>query len=66
MKDSADLTLRQALRHPAFWTLAFAFACNSFIFSGLSVHLIPILHGFGHPMQTVVLMAALIGPLQVA
>lgn len=66
VKDSADLTLRQALRHPAFWTLAFAFACNSFIFSGLSVHLIPILHGFGHPMQTVVLMAALIGPLQVA
>jgi predicted MFS family arabinose efflux permease len=64
--NSADLTLRQALRHPAFWTLAFAFACNSFIFSGLSVHLIPILHGFGHPLETVVLMAALIGPMQVA
>jgi predicted MFS family arabinose efflux permease len=62
----ADLTLRQALRHPAFWTLAIAFACNSFIFSGLSVHLIPILHNFGHPVATVVLMAAFIGPMQVA
>lgn len=62
----ADLTLRQALRHRAFWTLAIAFACNSFIFSGLSVHLIPILQSFGHPVATVVLMAALIGPMQVA
>jgi len=65
-KDAADFTLRQALRHPAFWTLALAFACNSFIFSGLSVHLIPILHGLGHDLDRVVLMAALIGPLQVA
>jgi predicted MFS family arabinose efflux permease len=64
-KSTSDLSLRQALRHPAFWTLAFAFACNSFIFSGLSVHLIPILHGLGHPLATVVLMAALIGPMQV-
>ncbi|WP_073223441.1 MFS transporter [Massilia sp. CF038] len=61
----SDLSLRQALRHPAFWTLAAAFACNSFIFSGLSVHLIPILHGLGHPMASVVLLAALIGPMQV-
>ena len=64
-KTAVDFTLAQALRHPAFWTLAFAFAANSFIFSALSVHLIPILHGFGHPLATVVLMAALIGPMQV-
>ena len=62
----ADFTLRQALRHPAFWTLAFAFSANSFIFSALSVHLIPILTRFGHPIETVVVMAALIGPMQVA
>lgn len=62
----ADFSLRQALRHPAFWTLALAFSCNSFIFSALSVHLIPILHGLGHPLRAVVLMAALIGPMQVA
>lgn len=63
---AAEYTLRQALRHPAFWKLAFAFAANSFIFSALSVHLIPILQGFGHPIATVVVMAALIGPMQVA
>jgi MFS family permease len=63
---NTDFSLRQALRHPAFWHLAFAFSANSFIFSALSVHLIPILHGLGHPLATVVLMAALIGPMQVA
>ena len=62
----SDFTLREALRHPAFWTLAFAFSANSFIFSALSVHLIPILTRFGHPLETVVWMAALIGPMQVA
>ena len=62
----SDFTLREALRHPAFWTLAFAFSANSFIFSALSVHLIPILTRFGHPIDTVVFMAALIGPMQVA
>ncbi|MFZ3285366.1 MAG: MFS transporter [Telluria sp.] len=61
-----DFTLRQALRHPAFWTLAFAFSANSFIFSALSVHLIPILQRFGHSASEVVFMAALIGPMQVA
>lgn len=65
-KAAADYTLRQAVRHPAFWHLAFAFSANSFIFSALSVHLIPILQGFGHPIASVVLMAALIGPMQVA
>lgn len=61
-----DFTLRQALRHPAFWKLAFAFSANGFIFSALSVHLIPILQRMGHPIATVVFMAALIGPMQVA
>ncbi|HEY0487900.1 MAG TPA: MFS transporter [Telluria sp.] len=61
-----DFTLAEALRHPAFWSLAFAFSANSFIFSALSVHLIPILQRFGHPIGTVVFMAALIGPMQVA
>lgn len=61
-----NYTLREALRHPAFWKLAFAFASNSFIFAALSVHLIPILHWFGHPMAVAVAFAALIGPMQVA
>ncbi len=61
-----DFTLQQALRHRTFWRLAFAFSANSFIFSALSVHLIPILQRFGHRIDTVVFMAALIGPMQVA
>ena len=59
---AADFTLRQALRHPAFWMLAAALALNQFIFSGLSVHLIRILQGFGHPVASVVVMSSLIGP----
>ncbi|MGE5649789.1 MAG: MFS transporter [Bacillota bacterium] len=61
-----DYTLHEALRDPAFWKLAFAFATNMFIFSALSVHLIPLLQRFGHPAATAVLVAALIGPMQVA
>jgi predicted MFS family arabinose efflux permease len=59
-------TLAEAVRDPVFWKLAFAFSANSFIFSALSVHLIPLLQLFGHPVATVVFLAALIGPLQVA
>ncbi len=61
-----DYSLRDAVRHPAFWKLALAFSTNSFVFSALSVHLIPLLHQYGHALTTAVLMATLIGPLQVA
>ncbi|KIF83972.1 MFS transporter [Noviherbaspirillum autotrophicum] len=61
-----DHTLHEAVRDPAFWKLAFAFASNMFIFSALSVHLIPLLQRFGHPAATAVLVASLIGPMQVA
>jgi predicted MFS family arabinose efflux permease len=59
-------TLAQALRHPAFWQLAMAFSANMFIFSALSVHLIPLLKDFGHTAALAVWMATLIGPMQVA
>jgi MFS family permease len=58
--------LREVVREPRFWKLAGAFATNSFIFSALAVHLIPLLQKLGHPVATVVLFAAFIGPLQVA
>jgi predicted MFS family arabinose efflux permease len=61
-----NYTLKEAIRHPVFWKLAFAFSANSFIFSALSVHLIPLLQHFGHPIVTVVFLATLIGPMQVA
>jgi MFS family permease len=61
-----NYTLKEAVRHPVFWKLAFAFSANSFIFAALSVHLIPLLQQFGHPIVTVVFLATLIGPMQVA
>ncbi|MFZ6722418.1 MFS transporter [Undibacterium sp. Ji49W] len=59
-------SLQEALRNPTFWKLAFAFSANSFVFSALSVHLIPLLGQVGHPVTLAVFMAALIGPMQVA
>lgn len=59
-------TLAQALRHPAFWALALAFSANTFIFSAMAVHLIPLLQHLGQSPATAVLLAALIGPMQVA
>lgn len=59
-------TLGEALRHPAFWRLAGAFAANALIFSALSVHLIPLIQDFGHAASLAVLLATLIGPTQVA
>lgn len=61
-----SFTLGEAVRDPAFWKLAFAFAANMFIFSALAVHLIPMLQRFGHSATTAVLVASLIGPMQVA
>lgn len=63
---SRSYSLREVVREPRFWKLACAFATNSFIFSALAVHLIPLLHKMGHPIATVVLFAAFIGPMQVA
>jgi hypothetical protein len=59
-------TLSEALRHPAFWKLAMAFSANTFIFSAMSVHLIPLLKQLGHVAAVAVLMSTLIGPMQVA
>jgi MFS family permease len=60
-----DHTLAEALRHPAFWTLALAFSANTFTFSAMAVHLIPLLERLGQPAAMAVLLAALIGPMQV-
>ncbi|MRV74386.1 MFS transporter [Duganella sp. FT92W] len=61
-----DHTLAEAVRHPAFWKLGFAFSANSFIFAALSVHLIPLLQQYGHAAGVAVALAALVGPMQVA
>lgn len=59
-------TLAEAIRHPVFWKLALAFSANVFIFSALAAHLIPLLRVLGHSASTAVLLAALVGPMQVA
>lgn len=59
-------TLAEAVRHPAFWKLALAFSANTFVFSALSVHLIPLLQGMGHSVRIAILFSMLIGPMQVA
>ncbi|MFP5394259.1 MAG: MFS transporter, partial [Gammaproteobacteria bacterium] len=59
-------TLGEALKHPAFWLLAAAFAVNTLVFSTLTVHLIPLLTRLNHPLDFAVLAASLIGPTQVA
>ncbi|MBX9946161.1 MAG: MFS transporter [Reyranella sp.] len=50
----------------AFWLLATAFSCGAFIFTGFIVHAIGVLRGLGHDPATALLLAALIGPAQVA
>ncbi|MES2257483.1 MAG: MFS transporter [Pseudomonadota bacterium] len=66
LQEPRSHTLQEALRHPAFWKLAFAFSANSFIFSALSVHLIPLLRQYGHAAALAVWLSALVGPMQVA
>lgn len=63
--EADHFTLREAVRHSAFWKLAIAFATNMFIFSAMSVHVIPLLQRLGHPIGVAVFLAALIGPMQV-
>ncbi len=63
--DARSHTLGEALRHGAFWKLALAFAANTFTFSALSVHLLPLLKDYGHTAKLAVLLLTLIGPMQV-
>lgn len=59
-------SLRQALAQPVFWLLACVFAAHAFVFSALSVHMVPLIGKLGHSGQLAVGLAALIGPMQVA
>lgn len=49
-----------------FLLLAVAFSCGAFIFTGFIVHAIGVLRGLGHDPASALLLAALIGPAQVA
>jgi len=57
-------TLAEAVRHPAFWTLALAFAVDAFVFSAMAVHLIPLFERLGRaggpaPLLSVLLAMSL-------
>ena len=65
-EQGSGYTLKQSLRHPAFWALALAFSANTFVFSAMAVHLLPLLGRMGLSLSTAVLLASLIGPMQVA
>ncbi|MGW8391627.1 MFS transporter [Pseudoduganella sp. HUAS MS19] len=63
--ERRHFALAEAIAHPVFWLLAAIFATHAFIFSALSVHMIPLLRKTGHPEQVVVGLVAIIGPMQV-
>jgi predicted MFS family arabinose efflux permease len=58
--------LRIALRHPAFWFLAAAFALLYLNHGMVVTHLLPLLHEREIPLAYAVLTASMIGPMQVA
>ncbi len=57
--------VRRALATPVFWLLAVSYAAHSFMFTGLTFHIIPLLteRGFAAPM--IIAAYALVGPFQV-
>ncbi|QNA99133.1 MFS transporter [Massilia sp. Se16.2.3] len=63
---STGMALSEVLRGSVFWKLAAAFAAQSLVSSALTVGLIRLMHDAGHPLSTVVMLAALFGPMQVA
>jgi predicted MFS family arabinose efflux permease len=57
--------LHRLARNRAFWLLALSFTAHVLAFSALSVHLIPLLQERGLSAVDAVLLAAVIGPMQV-
>lgn len=57
--------LRAAARRPAFWGLAILLAAHSFVGVAMGAHVVPLLRETGVGEASVILLAALHGPLQV-
>ena len=58
--------LRRALARRAFWALAVCFSAQTFMFNGVTFHIIPLLRERGLTLDTIVLGLALFGPAQLA
>jgi predicted MFS family arabinose efflux permease len=63
---AARSPLRVALRRPAFWGLVLLLSAHSFVGVALAAHIVPLLREKGVPEASVILLAALHGPFQVA
>jgi predicted MFS family arabinose efflux permease len=57
--------LKAALRRPAFWGLSLCFGAQSFAFTAITFHMIPLLTERGLSLDAIVAAMALIGPAQV-
>jgi predicted MFS family arabinose efflux permease len=64
--DAAGSPLKAALARPAFWGLAICFSAQSFAFTAITFHMLPLLTERGLPLEASVAAMALIGPAQVA
>jgi MFS family permease len=62
----APAPMRRALASLKFWTLATAYTGYALVVGALGVHLIPLLGAKGFSAGEVVLIASLVGPMQVA
>ena len=65
-RASASVAVAQALRSVQFWTLVVAFTAYALVVGTMGVHLIPLLAAKGFSTGEVVLIASLVGPMQVA
>ena len=63
---SSSAAIRRALASLNFWTLAIAFTGYALVIGTLGVHLIPLLGAKGFTTGEVVLIASMVGPMQVA
>ena len=57
--------LKAALKRPAFWGLSLCFGAQTFAFTGITFHMIPLLTERGLSLDAIVAAMALIGPAQV-
>ena len=62
----ARAAVRRALRSVPFWTLLLAYTGYALVVGAMAVHLIPMLGAKGFSTGEVVLIASLVGPMQVA
>jgi predicted MFS family arabinose efflux permease len=63
---SAPAAIRRALASLNFWTLVIAYTGYALVIGTLGVHLIPLLGAKGFSTGEVVLIASMVGPMQVA